>query len=151
MDRRILYERGKKMIDKFDEIFDYYKEYIESNSKYGTRVVKYNTNTSTYFPLITFVQSNNTDIDTQTTKDIDHFENYYFTIDIYTKNKIIDGVTIASQVISKELEILTSQFFRKLNMKKTLNRPIPNLDTSIFRVTMQYQCVIGNRGNIIRR
>lgn len=139
------------MTEKYDLIFDAYQEYIENNSKYGARVVKYNNNTSTYFPLITFIQSDNKDHSDKTLKNIDYFEDYYFTIDIYTKNKIIDGETIASQVINKELETLTANFFRSLNMYKTLNRPTPNLDTSIFRTTMQYQCVMGNRGNIIRR
>jgi hypothetical protein len=37
-------------------------------------------------------------------------------------------------------------------MKKTLDNPTPNLDTSILRRTINYQCLIGNiRGNIIRR
>lgn len=139
------------MTNKYDLILDAYKEYIKTNSQYGARVVKYNTNTSTYFPLITFVQSDNTDVDSKTPKDIDYFERYYFTIDIYTKNKIVDGETIASQEISKELETLTAIFFRNLNMQKTLNRVIPNIDTSIFRKTMQYQCIMGNRENIIRR
>ena len=37
-------------------------------------------------------------------------------------------------------------------MKKTLDKPTPNFDTSILRKTKQYQCLIGNvRGNIVRR
>ena len=51
------------MTDKYDLIFDAYKKYIETNSKYSARVVKYNTSTSTYFPLITFTLSNNVDLD----------------------------------------------------------------------------------------
>lgn len=139
------------MTEKYDLIFDAYKKYIESNSQYSARVVKYNTNTSTYFPLITFVQSDNKDLDKNSTKNIDYFESFYFTIDIYTKNQGSGAKLIASQVIDKELEVLTTEFFKKLNMKKTLNKPTPNIDSSIFRRTMQYQCEMGNRGNIIRR
>lgn len=142
------------MTDKYDKIFDEYKKYIESNSQYGARVVKYNTNTSTYFPLITCILSDNRDTDDCTIDKIEYYEAFYFTIDIYTKDKVKGtNVVTASQVISDELSKLTMQFFgEKLNMKKTLNRPTPNLDTSILRKTMQYQCLIGNvRGNIIRR
>ena len=139
------------MTDKYDLIFDAYKKYIENNSKYGARVVKYNTNTSTYFPLITFIQSDNRDTDKNTNKNIDYFESFYFTIDIFTKNQGSGAKLIASQIIDKELETLTIEFFKKLNMKKTLNKPTPNLDTAIFRRTIQYQCEMGNRGNIIRR
>ena len=139
------------MTDKYDLIFDAYKKHIEDNSQYGARVVKYNTNTSTYFPLVTFTLSNNVDLDNNSLKNVDYFEKFYFTIDIYTKNKGSGEQLIASQVIDKEIELLTTSFFRQLGFKKTLNKPTPNLDTSIFRRTMQYQCEMGNRGNIIRR
>lgn len=140
------------MIDKYEEIFDRYKKFIEENSKYNTRVVKHNTNTSTYFPIVCCVLSNNIDTDYATNDKIEYYEGFYFTIDIFTKDKTIDGQKVASQVISDELTKLTIHFFGELNMKRTLNRPTPNLDTSILRRTLQYQCLIGNvRGNIIRR
>lgn len=142
------------MIDKYDEIFNEYKQFIKDNSQYDARVVKYNTNTSTYFPIITCTLSDNRDTDNCTIDMIERYEAFYFTIDIYTKDKTQGAnVTVASQVINDELTKLTLQFFgEKLRMKKTLNRPTPNLDTSILRKTIQYQCLIGNvRGNIIRR
>ena len=142
------------MTDKYDEIFDRYKEFIENNSQYGARVVKYNTNTSTYFPLITCVLSDNKDTDNCTNDKIEFYESFYFTIDIYTKDKTKgNNLVVASQKISDELTKLTIKFFGEImNMKRTLNRPTPNLDLSILRRTIQYQCLIGNvRGNIIRR
>lgn len=142
------------MTDKYDEIFNAFKKYIEENSQYGARVVKYNTNTSTYFPLITCVLSDNKDTEHCTIDKIEYYEAFYFTIDIYTKDKTKGAnIQVASQIINDELSKLTMKFFgEKLNMKKTLNRPTPNLDTSILRKTIQYQCLIGNvRGNIIRR
>lgn len=142
------------MIEKYEKIFKEYKNFIEENSQYNARVVKYNTNTSTYFPIITCVLSDNRDTDDCTIDKIEYYESFYFTIDIYTKDQIIDGdITIASQIISDELSKLTINFFgEKLNMKRTLNRPTPNLDTNVLRKTIQYQCLIGNvRANIIRR
>ena len=142
------------MTDKYDEIFDRFKKYIQNNSQYGARVVKYNTNTSSYFPLITCVLSDNKDTDEATVDKVEYYESFYFTIDIYTKDKTSGNqIVTASQIINDELSKLTMNFFgQELNMKKTLNRPTPNLDTSILRKTIQYQCLIGNvRGNIIRR
>ena len=141
------------MVDKYEEIFSAYKKFIEENSQYDAKVVKYNTNTSSYFPIITLVLSNNTDTDYCTNEKIEFYEANYFTIDIYTKDKTKGANKIASQVISEELSRLTMIFFgEKLNMKRTLNRPTPNLDTSILRRTIKYQCLIGNvRANIIRR
>lgn len=142
------------MTDKYDEIFDRFKKYIENNSQYGARVVKYNTNTSSYFPLITCVLSDNMDTEQTTVDKVEYYEAFYFTIDIYTKDKTKGpNIVTASQIINDELSKLTMKFFgEELNMKKTLNRPTPNLDASILRKTIQYQCLIGNvRGNIIRR
>ena len=140
------------MIDKYEEIFDRYKKFIEENSQYNTRVVKHNTNTSTYFPLVTCELSNNIDTDYCTNDKIEYYEGFYLTINIYTKDKTINNIKVASQLISDELTKLTIHFFGELNMKRTLNRPTPNLDISVLRRTIQYQCLIGNvRGNIIRR
>lgn len=139
------------MTDKYDEIFEVYKNFMESKSQYGVRVVKYNTNTSTYFPLITFELSNRVDTDNKTYKNIDNYEKYYFTINQYTKNKKKGAVMIASQEIDKELEELTLEFLHKFNLKITVNKPTPNLDTSIFKRTIQAQGEINSRYNIIRR
>lgn len=142
------------MQDKYDLIFKEFKEFIQENSQYNPIVVKYNTNASPQFPLITCMLSNNTDTEHCTNDKIEYYEAFYFTIDIYTKNKTQGAnIVTASQVINEELSRLTMEFFGgKLNMKKTLNKPTPNLDTEILRKTIQYQCLIGNaRGNIIRR
>lgn len=140
------------IIDKYEEIYQQFKKFVVENSKYNPKVVKYNTNTSSIFPIITFVLTNNQDTDFCSIDKIEKYESFYFTIDIYAKDKTIGNEKIASQIIIEELSRLTMLFFgEKLNMKKTLNRPTPNLDTSILRKTIQYQCLIGTRGNIIRR
>ena len=144
------------MIDIYEEIFDDYKKYITENSEYSPKVFKYNTNTSTYFPLITFILANNIDTDNCTIDNIEFYEQQYFTINIYAKNKNIvkDNLSkvIASQIIIDELTRLTNQYFKGLNMKRTLCSPTPNLDTSVLRQTIQYQCLVGNaRKNMIRR
>ena len=126
--------------------------FTENNSSYGDIVEKSSTNTSPRFPIISCELSNNIDTNRATIDKIEYYEAFYFTINIYTKDKVINGQTIASKVINDELSNLTTQFFNNLNMKKTLNKPTPNLDTSILRKTIQYQCYVGNaRLNIIRR
>ena len=140
------------MIDKYNLLFKEFKEYIDKNSQYDVRVVKHNTNTSTHFPVISFVLTNFINTNDCTIDKIEYYDNFYFTIDIYSKNKIISGKTISSQVISEDLLKLVLKFFDKKNMLRTSCRPTFNLDDSISRINVQYQCAIGNaRGNIIRR
>ena len=140
------------MINKYNEIFQEYKEFIVERSKYSPRVVKDYTSTSTYFPIISCQLSNLMDTDFCTIDMIENHEEMYLTIDIYTQNKTIDNNKIASQLINDELTELTIQFFNSIKMKKTLCRLTPNADTSITRRTIQYQGLISYaRGNITRR
>lgn len=139
------------MVDKYDEIFEAYQNFMKSKSQYDVEVVKYNTNTSTYFPMISFELSNRIDTDTKTYQNIDNYERYYFTINQYTKTKKKGAKMIAPQEIDKELEQLTIEFLHKLNLKITANKPTMNLDTSIFKRTIQAQGEINSRYNMIRR
>lgn len=138
----------------YETIFAKYKEFMKDHSLYSPSVVKINNNKVSKFPTIVFSMTNNIDSNNGTVDRIERYDALYFTINIYTKDKI-DGanITTASQVINNELSILTTQFFGNvMGMKKTQDIPTPNLDTSILRKTIQYQCLRGNvRGNIIRR
>lgn len=140
------------MPDKYDIIFQNYKKFVEENNKYGTRVVKYNTNTSAYFPIVSCVLTNNPEDNTKTQKNGDKRERYYFTINIYAKNKTQGKTTISSQEIVDEIKNLTYLFFEgHLGMYRSSSRPTYNLDTSILRHTIMYECTINNRLNITRR
>lgn len=139
------------MLEFYEELFNSYKKYMEENSNYKPRIVKFNTNTSSYFPIVTFTLGNCIDTDNDTIDKIEQFDEYYFTIEIYTKDKITNKTTIASQIINNELTELTIKFFDSLNMKRSSCRPIFNIDDSILRTNIQYQCMKGTRGNIIRR
>lgn len=140
------------MINKFNKLFDELKEFVTANSIYEPRVVKSFTYTSTYFPIISCLLSNMTDTDFCTIDMIEKHNEMFLTIDIYTKNKIINNGEIASQVINDELTNLVIKFFSSKNLKMTLCRLTPNADTDITRRTLQFQCLVGSaRGNIIRR
>lgn len=141
-----------KLEDFYENVFKEYKDYLTEKSSYGVEVVKFLNNSTPKFPLVSLELSNNIDTNRSTIDKIEYYEAFYFTSNIYTKNKVINGTTIASKVINDELSNLTVEFFSNLNMKKTLNKPTPNLDTSILRKTIQFQCYVGNaRINIIRR
>lgn len=139
--------------DFYEETYANYKAFIQKYSQYHPDVVKMNNNTASKFPTIVFTMSNNTNTDYGSVDRLEKYDAIYFTINIYTKNKV-NGTNIvtASQVINDELSKLTNQFFgNTMGMKKTQDSPEPNLDTSILRKVIQYQCLRGNRKNIIRR
>lgn len=146
------------IIEEYNEIVSKYKNYMENSSQYYTidankpLVVKGYTNTTPYFPLIATQLSNITNTDYCTIDKIENYNELYLTLDIYTKNKTIDNTKIASELINDELTNLTIKFFESINMKMTLCKITPNLDTSILRRTIQVQGLVGNaRKNIIRR
>ena len=140
--------------NEYDEIFDEYKKYIVSKSKYDPYVSKYHTSRPAKFPYISLVLSDNKDTNFSTVDGFERYNQFYFTTNIYSKD-IVKGqnIIVSSHEVIKELSFLTNQFFCEiLGTKKTLDKPTPNLDTSILRKTIQHQCLIGNvRGNIIRR
>lgn len=140
--------------DFYEKTYDEYKKFIIEHSQYDPNVVKYNSNAVSQFPTVVFYMSNNKNTDNGTVDRIEKYDAIYFTINIYTKNKISGtNIETASQVINEELSRLTAQFFGNImGMKKTQDSPEPNLDTSILRKVIQYQGLLGNvRGNIIRR
>ena len=140
------------MINKYNSIFKEYQDFIVNNSQFSPMVVKSYTSTSTHFPIISCQLSNIVDTDYCTIDMIEKFDEMYLTIDIYTKDKNVDGVKFASQQINDELTELTLQFFSSIKMKKTLCRLTPNLDKEITRRTIQYQGLVSaSRNKIIRR
>ena len=140
------------MIEKYNNLFQNYKDFITSNTSYEARVVKSYTNTSTYFPIISFQLSNIIDTDECTIDMIEKHKELYITIDIYTKDETINNSKIASQVINDELTSLTLKYLEYKNLKVTLCNLTPNADTNITRRTIQCQGLVRvDRGNIIRR
>jgi hypothetical protein len=140
--------------DFYEETFAEFKKFMQDNSAYNPNVVKYNSNDISKFPNVTFYMMNNTNTDSGSVDRIEKYDAVYFTINIYTKDKIKGtNIVTASQVINNELSSLTTQFFGNImGMKKTQDSPAPNLDTSILRKVIQYQCYRNNgRRKNIRR
>lgn len=140
------------MIEKYELIFKGLKEYVESNSQYNVRVVKNNTNTSSYFPIVVCQLSNITDTEFCTIDKIEEHQEIYLTNDVYTKDKTINNEKIASQVINDEITNLIIKYLKSINMRLTMCNLTPNLDTSILRRTIRHQALASlTRNNIIRR
>lgn len=139
------------MIDKYELIFQDLKKYVESNSQYNVRVVKNNTNTSPYFPIVVCQLSNITDTEFCTIDKIENHREMYLTNDVYTKDKTINNEKIASQVINDEITKLIIKYFENINMRLTLCQMTPNLDNNILRRTIHHQGLTSLTRNIMVR
>lgn len=139
------------MEDKYDVIFKAYKTFMQDKLDYDVTILKHYNSSKVDFPLVTLELTNNIDADSNSLLNIDYFEWYYFTINIYTKDMVVNEEQVASNVINNQICNLTMEFFRKINMKKVLNKFIPNIDNNILRKNLQYEGQFGNREQIIRR
>ena len=140
------------MIDKYEEIFQKLKEYLVANSQYDVRVVKNNSNTSSYFPIVVCQLSNFSDTEFCSIDKIENHKEMYITNDVYTQDKTIGNERVASLLINEEITKLIVNFFDKLNMRMTLCNITPNLDKNILRRTIQHQGLISvSRNKIVRR
>lgn len=141
------------MYNFYETIYKDYEDYLIAKSKYDPKVGKHNTYSPEKFPFVSFVLSDCTNSNNCSLDKREMYDNYYFSINIYTQDKVVGNKIVASQVISDELINLTIKFFDKLNMYRTSCRPTPNIDEKILRTTIQYQCGVGNmaRLGIIRR
>lgn len=134
---------------KFNKIFLEYKAYLEGNSIYGVTVKKHTTNQSSKFPLITFEYPDSVNTNNATVDGIEFYDREYFKITMYVQDK--NGVS--KEVITDELKKWTIKFMENyLGLERTSCKPIFNMETSILRTLMKYQCRVGNiYGNIVRR
>ena len=140
------------MIEKYELIFKELKEFVESNSQYNVRVVKNNTNTSSYFPIVVCQLSDIADTEFCTIDKVENHREMYLTNDVYTKDKTVGNTKVASQLINDEITKLIIQYFEKINMRMTMCSITPNLDKDILRRTIHHQGLASlTRNNIIRR
>lgn len=74
-----------------------------------------------------------------------------FTIDIYAEDKAMDNTTISNVNIARELASLVDDIMiRKYRMQRIFCKPTPNLDDSIYRLTIKYtKKVISNKNILI--
>lgn len=72
-----------------------------------------------------------------------------FEINIYAKDKVVGNKTISSRIIATELEDLIKKYMGDMcGFKRTLDKPTPNIDTTIYRVTMRYNVSYNDKMNV---
>lgn len=134
------------MPDVYDEMFDYAKTYIKTNSEYSPMVVK-DTPPNKKFPLV-IIRQNRDDLYSENLNKTDQRFRIGFAIEIYAVNK----ENISKQSIVRELSKLVNDIFDEhYGMNRRTNRQIPNIDTDVCRWNMRFDAKIDEFKRIYRR
>ena len=101
-----------------NQLFNEFSEYIKSKVKYDIKIV-HKTPKKAYFPTIVLKESNNRDsINGKTLTCHEYVNNMLYTIEIYTKDIIVEKKRIPSREIMWELKLLVFEFFRQVGFER---------------------------------
>lgn len=131
-------------IQVFDKLFDNLKNYIQECDVYSATITKKPLKQNDKFPLIVITEEDNVNF----SSDIhftDTISKGYYEINIYTQNKMIDGAMHYDMEIAREYSAIVDNYMsRKLKAVRTYCSPTPNVDNSIYRITMRYEMLISD-------
>lgn len=136
------------MEDFYELLYQDYKKYLIDNSTYKTEVYKTSPQKPSSFPVIEMrmlddrIDNNNCTID-----NLEYYYNVSLIITIYTQNI---GETDKS-IIANELSKLTNKYFIKKGLLKSGQNNEPNIDKTILRRIITYDCKVGNKNYNIRK
>jgi hypothetical protein len=136
-------------IDLLNQVYKDVKTYVNEKSQYSPRVTQKNLRQSDKFPLITITEDDNAN-ELASMKFIDTTDKLFFTVNIYAQDKAYGNVTYSNVGIARELATLVDDIMgQKYKMKRMSCKPTPNLDDSIYRLTMKYSKKIITNKNIL--
>lgn len=126
-------------------IFKKYKQYLKDNSKFAPNVFNKAPKNLSVFPTIVLKEINNTEDSNYTSLDRKEFVNEITsTIDIYTKDMIIDGVKYPSKEIMNELKYLTFEFFQAWGFTRTQCSEADYLNLEVDRLVIIETCKLNS-------
>ena len=136
-------------IELTNQIYEDLESYLTEKSKYSPRVVAKSLKQSDKFPLVVVTENNNS-TSLASTDFKDNTDIINISVNIYAQDKAIGNEIIADVVIARELMKLVDDVVGvKYKMQRIDCRPTPNLDNSIYRITMNYSKKIMTKRNIL--
>lgn len=134
------------MPEVYDEIYQYTRTYLETQSQYSPQVKK-DTPPNKKFPLVIVKEIRDNLYDENLDKTDQRFRIGY-EIEIYAVNK--DNV--AKQTITNELiKLINDVFDEHYGMNRKFNREVSNIDTDVYRWKMRFEAKIDEGKRIYRR
>lgn len=128
-------------MDLESKLFKEYKKFIIKNSSYALEDYIYNDTPQklTDFPTILFLENDNYKNNSSTERS-EHTDSHQFKIEIYSKNKVVEGQTIARKIITNELKYLTFDFLNIFGLNRTACTKGEYLDLNVDRTIIMAEC-----------
>ena len=134
------------MVNIYENIFQFAKEYITTNSIYNPYVLMATPEESKVFPLVIITQVDDY-LKDETLSKTEKQNGLTYEIEIFAQD-----TTTNRQVIIQELVSLVNKVFEDdMGFTRTQSTPIPNIDLSIDRFLMRYEGVYDEKSNKIFR
>lgn len=134
------------MIDIENKVFDTVSKALEAAFK-GISVSGVSVDKPSKFPYVSIVETSNT-IDPAYIDSgrIENASNLMYTVNVYS------NLAKTKKTQAKKIRNLVSDEFDKIGMVRTFCQPIENLsDTSIYCITMRFECKVDTDELIYRR
>lgn len=127
------------------QIFKKLKQYLVENSKFKPYIFNATPKNLTVFPTITFKESNNIqNVSATTLNRLETVNQITDTIEIYTKDMVIDGVKYSSKEITNELKYLVFDFFQAWGFTRTQCTEAEYLNYEVDRYIILETCSLNN-------
>lgn len=138
-----------KDLDIYSKLFKQYKEYINENSTFAPKILKKTPQSLTYFPTILMKETINT-TNTGTLNRQEFVDNLAYTIEIYTKDCTVGNTRYASDIVMRDLQYLTFEFFNNMKFNRDMCTNAEYIDRSVDRKIIIFSSKINSwNGRII--
>ena len=134
------------MVNIYNDIFQYAKEYITTNSTYDPYVLKATPEESKVFPLVIITQVNDYLRD-ETLKKTEKQNELSYEIEIFAQDTTVNRQTIVEELV----KLVNDVFEDGIGFRRTQATPIPNIDLSVDRYLLEYEGVFDEKTNKIFR
>lgn len=134
------------MVNIYNDIFQYAKEYITTNSTYDPYVLKATPEESKVFPLVIITQTNDY-LKDETLKKTEKQNTLSYEVNIFAKDTTVNRQTIIEELV----QVVNDVFENEIGFRRTQAEPIPNIDLSVDRFVLEYSAVFDEKTNKILR
>lgn len=134
------------MTNIYNNIFQYAKEYITTNSIYNPYVLKATPEESKVFPLVIITQRNDY-LKDETLKKTEKQNVLSYEIEIFARDTSVNRQTIIEELV----KLVNDVFEDDIGFRRTQASPIPNIDLSVDRFVLEYEGVFDEKSNKIFR